>query len=49
MKKIVKCINPVTVDTLGQCWKINQSVLTSDGGPLITVFKKNKFMKVSGL
>ena len=49
MNNYVGCINPVIIDTLGQCWKYNEPILTSDGGPLITLFKKNKYVKVSGL
>jgi TldD protein len=42
------CFYPLIIDTVGQCWKYDVPVLTSDGGPYITLFKKNDSMKITG-
>lgn len=44
----IGCFYPLIVDTVGQCWKYDVPVLTSDGGPYITLFKKNDSMKITG-
>ena len=45
---LVYAFGPVLVDTAGYCWKEGQSVLTSDGGPVITVFRRTEGVALIG-
>jgi len=45
---LVHAFGPLQVDTAGYCWKEGQLLLTSDGGPAVTVFRRVDGVSVRG-